>query len=219
MSIHGYIMLVVAALEIALVLYLLTYQKSPITLWYVVFVIGVAAYVITNAITYLNLNASVYVHLTQWFAGAVLTAAFLMFALYFPFRSDRPSQFESLIFWVPVLLFFVILYVAKDFIVSLDPRYLPAKQSYGLSVWTFPAFFVLYWVLGIGVLIQRLRRADGIHRWQLKTLLFGAILAPLLFSTIFDVFLPIFGVWGFGWIGAETTIIWLGFTAYIIRKK
>lgn len=219
MMFHGYIMFAVAALELVLAAYLSRYEKSPVTKWYVVFVLAVAAYVVSNAMTYLNHDASIYIHLSQWFAGVVLTAAFLMFALYFPFRSDRPSQFESLIFWVPVVLFFVMLYIAKDFIISLDPTFLPAKQNYGLSVWMFVVFFVLYWTLGISILVQKLLRSDGIHRWQLKTLLFGAVLVPLTFSTIFDVFLPIFNVVGYGWIGVETTIIWLGFTAYIMVKK
>lgn len=219
-SIHGYIMFAVAGIEVLLAFFLMTkYQKNPIAFWYSFFVWGVIGYVGANAVTYVNFGAPLFFHLLQWFSGVVATAAFFMFALHFPIRTSRPGAYEWVLFVFPVALFFFLIFFSGNFITGLSQKFLPDQQIYGKTAMSFAVFFAFYWLLSIIHLVRKYYSSDGIHRWQLRTLLLGAVAGPLALSSIFDVYLPLSGHYGYGWIGPETSIIWLGFTSYIILKK
>lgn len=220
MEIHGYIMIPIAILDFLLGIYFLTkYQRSTSIIWYSIVAFGMVGYVLSNAVTYLWPEAPVFYHLSQWYSGVVVSAAFLLFVINFPFRFREKGQFEDLLFWFPVILFLYLIYLSSDFIVGLDPSRLPWKQNYGSAAIAFPVFFVIYWIVILRQLVQKLKNSDGIHRWQLKTFLYGAVLIPLLSSTVFDVFLPLNNIVGYGWIGPEFSVIWLGATGYIMVKK
>lgn len=220
MAYHGYVMFLIAALEVMLAFYFVAkYRKTTSIRWYIVVILGIVGYVVSNAITYIQLDAPIYSHLLQWFSGVVVTAAFLLFAINFPYRRSSTDAFESMLFWVPVCIFFVLIFFSHQFITTLDYSVTPAKQNYGGSVLSFAAFFSLYWIMFVYILIRKLQHSDGIHHWQIRTFLFGAIALPLIASSVFDVFLPILGNVSYGWVGPEASIIWLGFTSYIILKK
>lgn len=218
MSIHAYTLTAIGILEILLGIYfLLKYQKSPVTNWYVVVTLSIAAFVLCNAVTFSTRAASEFFHTSQWFAAVVLTAAFFMFIIHFPFRLYRPTPHESLLFWIPVIIMLFVIYFG-DFITSLDFSYLPAKQNYGGTFWAFLAFFLTYWAIVIYNMVKKIRRSDGIHRWQLRTLLFGGVLPPLILATVTGVIFSPLSITGYFWLGPEATIIWLGFTTYIMVK-
>jgi len=213
-------MITIAILDLLLGIYMLAkYQRSASIIWYSIITFGIVGYVFFNSVTYLWPAAPVFYHLTQWYSGIIVTAAFLLFVLNFPFRIQGKGQFEGLLFWLPVVLFLDLIYFSGDFIVSLDPSRLPWKQNYGSAAPVFAVFFIMYWIVIVSHLLKKIKISDGIHRWQLRTFLYGAVLVPLLSSTIFDVFLPLNNIVGYGWIGPEFSIIWLGFTAYIMVKK
>lgn len=219
-QVHTVIMVIIGALELGLAAYfLLRYIKNSSILWYITFVVGVAGFVLFNAITYFSSPTPLIYDQLQWFSGVVITAAFFMFIQEFPVRLQQKANIENLLFWVPVTLFAVIIFLGNDFITGHDATHIPALQHFGGTFVTFPVFFVLYWAFSMRTIAKKMKKTDGVHHKLLKQLLLYGVVPPLVLSTISDVLLTPLGIQGYGWIGPESSILWLGFSSYTVLRK
>ncbi|MFH0952586.1 MAG: histidine kinase N-terminal 7TM domain-containing protein [Patescibacteria group bacterium] len=221
MSAQGIVLLIIASLEVILGIYIvLRYQRSEINLWYVLFIFSVALWVGTNSYIYLTNpgGASYEFEKISWFAGVLVTATFLMFSFYFPYKSKTISPHYLFLVIIPVLFFTPYIFAGKLFLEGIKVT----DQGYGIEVgplfYLFPIFFLVYWSWAITNLFKKFKVSDGVHHWQLKYLLIGVIV-PVAIITITDIFLPWLSSSKLGWVGSASSAIWLGFTTYIILKK
>jgi len=82
----------------------------------------------------------------------------------------------------------------------------------------FPIYFLFYWIWAVRNLIVKFKMTDGIHIYQLKLLLWGVLISSIIII-IFDIIYPLLGKVVISGLGPEFSIVWLGFTSYIILKK
>lgn len=222
--VHGIILLLIAFLELVLGLYiLLRNPKNEISRWYSLLVFSIMLWVIGNggSIFFNNLNIINFINKLAWVGPIILAPTFLFLSWVFPYKTKALTIKNWLIFFIPIIFFLIILFTS----------FLPIMKSTNLDEWRTPnfgpglhlfnAFFIIYWLWAIYNFYKKYKTADGIHHWQLKYLLIGIIISSLYGITLNLILpwinmtvLPIVGA-----IGAEASIFWLGFTAYVLFKK
>jgi hypothetical protein len=92
---------------------------------------------------------------------------------------------------------------------------------FGPGVHVFNVLYIYYLIWALVNFYKRFKSAEGLHRWQLKYFLIGLVISSV-FGLLFDLIFPwlnilmydVYSVWG-----AMATIIWLGFSSYILFKK
>jgi len=219
MNIHAYILGIIGILEVALAIwFLVKYKRTLAIVWFAIFVFGIAGWVLSNSLLYATLDYQFLADRLVWFFGVVLTGSFLLFCRYFPYSVTEEKKSDILYFLAPVLFFAFVIFVSKNFIITLDYNYNPPVFNFGPLFFLFPLFFFSYWFYSIYQLVIKFRKSDGIHRWQLRLLLWGVCLS-FTFGAIFDVIFNWLKITGFEMIGSESTIFLLAFTTYIIFKR
>jgi hypothetical protein len=217
----GIILSLIALAELYLgIWFLAKYRKNQATMWFGLFCLGAAIYVGSNGLGFLEIFVTPdTAERLGWAGGAIATAMFLPFSFSFPLPYKTNRELVSLAVW-PVALFVpgflwtnVLLENQRKIVfgegVQTDP---------GPLFWFFLVFFAIYWGWALVNMILHMRRSDGIHRWQLRMMLFG-IGISLLVSVGVDIVWPLITVSRLGYIGSLFNSAWLGFTAYILLKK
>lgn len=217
-DIQGIILIIIAIVEFILGLYILIkHQSQKIPIYYSLFIFSVVIWVLSNGIFVLTVS-------NFWgdlaFVGAILLVAFfLVFAWVFPYEDKIIGVKRKLFLILPVIFFIVTLYINGIFIKEYsDPFHGGSHDIHGPIYYFFVVYILTCFIWGISVLINKFKKSDGIHRWQLKYFLIGIILS-CIFGVTFNLILPLFGVSSYSSYGPASTIIWLGFTSYIILKK
>jgi hypothetical protein len=95
------------------------------------------------------------------------------------------------------------------------------RAHFGPGIHIFNILFVVYWIWAIVNLNQTYKASEGIHRWQLKNFLIGIVISSF-FGILLNLIFPWLDIFMYDFlsvIGAITSVIWLGFTSYILFKK
>lgn len=217
----GVVLLALALAELLLGLrFIFGYQKSPSTIFYGLFCIGVAVYSAAYGFGYSKIIASAdLAERLGWVGGTLATAFFLPFSLSFPLPRKGYSELLQLSLW-PIAIFlpgFLLteLFVRKITVTDFTQGYLTQPGSY---FWLFLLYFIVYWILSITNLVRNYLRSDGVHRWMLRIILTGLAIT-LLVSVSFDVVLPLVATSSLGFVGSLFTSVWLFTTGYILLKR
>lgn len=221
MTIFIFILTPIFLAELVLGVFLLVkYRRGAVNSWYTLFVFAVTAWVGTNI--FLNGlqfgEQSLILEKVTWFIGVFITSFFLMFSFYFPFSKKKLSKSYLWLVIVPAIFFTVIIFSNDLFIKEVIESHSTYTLVTGPLYFTFPVFFIFYWMWSVINLVTKFRIADGLHKWQLKYLLMG-ILIPLPIVLVTDILLPTVTDSALGWVGSVSSIIWLGFSAYIIYGR
>ncbi|MFA6198628.1 MAG: histidine kinase N-terminal 7TM domain-containing protein [Patescibacteria group bacterium] len=216
MAIQNYILIVESALLLVLSLYvLLRNPGNAINRSFAVFTFGASVWVFSNATDYVAVSTFL---LKLTYIGAILIAAGLLyFSIYFPFQQLRLSRIIHTFITLPGILLSLLLIFTPLFIdhITGDGK----SAVFGPIYHVFNVYFIIYWIIGATFFIKKYRIADGLHRWQLK-MIFWAMIFSLVAGIITNLILPwVFDIWTFGWVGPMFSIIYFGFTAYILFKK
>ncbi|MFH1366549.1 MAG: histidine kinase N-terminal 7TM domain-containing protein [Patescibacteria group bacterium] len=222
MLVRGYILIVIGLIEVFLGLwFLFRYKRSAINNWYVVFVSSVAFWVLANAGIYFytnNLDQAQFYNQLTWLGGVFVAFAFLFFSFYFPITLKPVKRYSYLLIIIPLILFVYLIFFSDLFVTGMAFEGNNQKFFTGSLFFLFPVYFFFYWIWGIINLLLKLKTTDGIHVQQLKLLLTGVIISSV-FIVIFDLIYPLIGKAVISGLGPELTLVWLGFTSYIILKK
>lgn len=224
MLIHGVILLIIGTLELLLGLYFVIRRPAGEAVrWYILFVFSVATWVFANASGALRSSDLQIVRISfefAYIAGGFIAAAFVLFSYSFPFpRRAITFSFVAAIFLPAVVNIFVAL-LTNTYIPSVWETNGTIKTGLSTPLLLFAVYFVTYWTWGMLNLTRAYRRADGIHRWQLQYLLYGIIVSSV-FAITFDIILPLLPSVtfpGLNWVGSEFSIVWLGFTSYVLLR-
>lgn len=215
----GYILVILAALEIFLGFYFLTrYQKSLTSVCYGLFALGSAVYVGSNGLGYI-LHSFFFGERLGWLGGILATTFYLPFSFAFPYPRKKLRELFAWILW-PLIIFgggivFTNLFIAgQSGIRRFGEGY---KTATGEYFWLLLVFLVGYWAWSITNLVRVYRMSGGVHRTLVRYVLIGTLIS-LMASIIFDVTLPIVAVSRFGYLGSLLNAAWLGITAYILVK-
>lgn len=146
--------------------------------------------------------------------SSIIPSAFFLFAIVFPKDNKEFSLFHLLIFGFPAL-FFSIFSLTDKIVSSLG---IGNKMFvYGELYKYFSIYLVSYITLGLILLIKKHKETIGIEKLQIKYCLLGMLFTSII-GTINNLFLPMYGISKFNWIGPSLTIIMVSFTTYSILK-
>ncbi|MFH0952585.1 MAG: histidine kinase N-terminal 7TM domain-containing protein [Patescibacteria group bacterium] len=222
MTLHGYFLIAIGLVEVFLGFWLVyRYQRTAVNSWYIAFVFSVGLWVLANAGIYFYVDAletaQLFNELT-WLAGVLIAFTFLFFSFYFPISLKPVRRYYYLLIFVPLVLFIYLIFFSKLFITGMIFEGNNQKFFTGSLFFLFPVYFLVYLIWGIINLGRKLKRTDGVHVRQLKLFLTG-ILISSVFIIVFDMIYPLFGKAVPLGLGPEFSIVWLGYTTYIILKR
>jgi len=221
MDTHSIALLTIGIVEIVLALFiLLKNPKKEINISYSLFMAFVALWAFCIAIfrTVDNLDTAYLWSQIDYVAASLIASSFLFFAWVFPYRTKQLKFINYLIVIAPTVIIAIILFttdiLTKELIVRDWGRDVILGDFYSI----YSMYFIGYWIWGLINLFNKFKQSDGIHRWQLKWLLWGISFSSALGVT-FNLFLPLFGNYQLVMWGPELSVVWLIFTSCVIFKK
>ncbi|MFH1598049.1 MAG: histidine kinase N-terminal 7TM domain-containing protein [Patescibacteria group bacterium] len=146
-----------------------------------------------------------------------LPITIIYFSWVFPYESKQVKKRDAFLLLIPVVLVFITL--TTNFVVKgLDGIGWHANTIFGSGLYLYILIFLGYWVWAIVNLVNKLNKSDGIHRWQLKNILWGIIPTSVI-GIVSSLILPLYGNQNFIWLTLAALFIFIFFTSYIIFKK
>lgn len=222
MLFHGYLLIIIGLAEVVLGLwFIFRYKRSPMNTWYLAFVFSVAFWVLANAGIYFyanNLDQAQFYNELTWLGGVFIAFTFLFFSFYFPISLKPVKGYYYLLIIIPLILFIYLIFFSDLFVTGMAFEDYNQQFFTGSLFFLFPVYFFIYWTWALVNLIRKLKRTDGAHIQQLKLLLAGVLISSVIII-IFDIIYPLLGKAVVSGLGPEFTLVWLGFTTYIILKK
>lgn len=223
MQIHGYILLGVAALEALIGRYVyIRDKKNPVNIAFTWLVLCILFWVSINAKLALTTGTDNIVwYQAAYLSGLLIGASLLNFVWVFPYRVFQVSKKAIIMLLAPLAPFLYLIFFTRDIISGVQYVGITARVEFGNGLILFLAVFVLYFLVSFYFLLKKYLRSDGIHQWQLKYV-FISVLIPFLVNTIIDIILPLEHASRMPWMeyfGAESSLVWLGFTGYILFAK
>lgn len=172
-----------------------------------------SAYTLENSLT-------VFADKATFALGAFILTALFHFALVFPYPMRRLDTLHYIFFYLPAVAITWVMMNNNTLIAASD--FSPTQQG----TWTGGPLYSLYnfylfslFVSTFLLLLQRYKHTDGIHRRNVLLVVYSILLGGLP-AVILGIFLPLLNNSGqFPLVGPVSTVIWLGFTSYIILKK
>lgn len=214
----------IAILELILGIYILSRRpRSAVSVSFAILCFSVALWVFGNGLGFIleisNLKWVLYNMV--FLAASMIAGSFLYFSWIFPFKSKIIRLRDYLLVILPVIFFGATLIFTDWFIKGMDYSQRITQYYFGFLYHVFAVYFIFFWVGAFINLIIKYRKSDGIHRWQLKYLLWGVALSSI-FGMGYNLIIPwVTGltVQTYDFIGPGSSIIWLGMVSYIIWKK
>jgi signal transduction histidine kinase len=217
----------VIVLSINLILGIFVYLKNRrsavnkiffgLTIWIVFWISGL--FFITK--NYLDLNYLLPLYgLKIAFAAAALLAFFFFYlSTEFPRKEeDIPRLFKISIFLITAFFVYISLFTSQVVIEIKDISGWKFVAEYGPFHQVFGLYFLSFMLIGIIILVRKLRKAAGIEKLQIQYFLTGASLS-FVASTTTNLILPsITGISAFSKFGPIGTIFLVAFTFYAILR-
>lgn len=155
------------------------------------------------------------------FAGASLVpAAFLTFVHHYPPQSPWPSQVLTRSI-LAIGCFFAALSLSTNWVVvEFGWRQGELWRTVGPLYRPFAINFLLTWLLGVVVIVQKWRQARGVERTQLQYLALGTVVTTAG-GIITNLILPLLTNRStYAYLGPHFTLVWLAVVAHaIIRHR
>lgn len=223
MQIIGITLLAIAFLELLSGIYIfITRVKGHIVYAHSIIVLGVVLWVTGNGMFALGTANDVLFFWTKfiYIGTAILTIGFVYFSYAFPYFDIQLHRGTVALFACSFLYFGWLMGFTQMLIAGTQQNLQTGANEviYGDFYHVFALWFLFFFVWGFANLWRKLKKASGVHRWQIKNVLFGVLLSFVLGAT-FNLILPwIHGPQWF-YIGAGSSIFWLGFTTYMVFNK
>lgn len=221
----GIVLIVISSLELFLSVYLtVTNYRNEIRRWYSLFTFCISIWVgsLGLSLIFTTKEAVTVVGYFPWISGICAVVALLGFSWVFPVKTKRLTFLQWLILLLPILIFSILIF--SSFAPVVQETQLtkwrtnekgPSYNLYNISI----TIFILWAFIN---LLRKHRISDGIHKWQLKYLIVGIAISSfaVIMANILMPWLKI-AEWELfeSFIGPTLSIVWLGFTSYIIFRK
>ncbi|MFH1598051.1 MAG: histidine kinase N-terminal 7TM domain-containing protein [Patescibacteria group bacterium] len=223
MQIQGTILLVIAGIELILGLYLFfRHPKNHITISYFLFILGVVIWVISNGLAIFRGGSDIVWWKMTYVGGALLASSFVYFAMVFPYSKKQISKCLISCLYLPAIYFTIVLFSTNILVERLIKKENQISNvTLGPLYHLYVLFVVIFCLWGLYYLFTKFKTSDGIHRWQLKYLLWGIVISSVVAVTS-DLVMPFFSenyLINYPWVGSGFSIVWLFFTSYVVFKK
>jgi PAS domain S-box-containing protein len=225
-SLNSFLLFLALAANLGLAVFV--YLKNPRaeTNRYFAYLLAAISFWVLSFLLFLNVKSLSWVLFLRRLTpvGSGLVAGFLLyFSLIFPRPSKGiPLRLKFLCLF-PGILFSLLSIFTPWMIKSyqlIDKHYLfLGKPNFG---WVYPfysLYFVVYFLLGLGVLVAKYLRAQGKEQLQIFYVLFGMAVAGICAISV-SLLLPLLGVPRLFTMGPPFTLIMAFFTTYaMVRYK
>jgi len=221
MKIEVIILFIICFLELIWgVYFILTNFRSQVRRIYSFFIFSVFLWGMSNALFIVinDLERAIFWGKLTYLAAISIAVFFLYFSWLFPYKNTEVKKIKKFILILPVIIVFILLYFTHSLVKGQVFRFGINDLVLGKAYYLFVVFFAGYMIWGIINLFKKYFISDGIHRWQLKYLLWGVIVSSALGMT-FNLILPLFGITRYGLYGPISSIAWLGATGYIVWRR
>lgn len=211
-------------LEIILLICLyLKYKHTPSIICYILIVISVFVWVLSNSLLALGIDEILgnFLHKMTYIGGTFIATTFWLFSFVFPWPKVKLyPKYIIIAILIPTLI--SILLLSTDLIV-LEYQGYYAQQKYvsGPLYWVFVLYFLSFWAWGVLNIIRTYKQADRFYKRVVRLLLTG-ILGCSIVGITTDIFLP----WFIGypspfnaWVGSSSTLIWLVYMTRVLMIK
>lgn len=221
MDIHGIILIVLAGLELALLVYLLfTRSKGHVLYSFTIFTLGVIFWVMGNGLFRLvkTNGAALFWTNLNYIAALAIAIGLVYFSFAFPYLEKQISKCIKT-FWIIIFIAVGYLMFFTNIIIDnvtgpIDDRYVHEGSMHII----YSIVFLLLFIWALVNLYRKYKTTSGFQKWQIGVLLIGLVGSGVI-GTLFNLFLPSFGGPQYFYLGPESSVIWLGLTSYIVFKK
>lgn len=148
--------------------------------------------------------------------GVIAPFAYLMLAYNFPYRVKvYTKKFLYLIYAVPTVIvaLTVLGFLKKHNSFIINGELIRQVNVFDFSV--FGIYFFLYVFAAFVILLKKYRKAEGIHRIQIKYMLLAAM-GTFITTGFLSVILPWFNIFTYDWLGALFLLIHFIFIGYFL---
>lgn len=152
--------------------------------------------------------------------GLLLLTTALRFSIAYPFSLKRFDWLHNLFLYLPCVIFGYVIIATNDIIAGYHSSDSLSGEWIGGPLYRLYALYLLaLFIILIVHLLMKRRRTDGIQRADITTvaasILFGGSPGAVLYLLV-----PLFtNVARYPLIGALSTVVWLGMTAYIVVRR
>ncbi len=223
MDAKNILILIVGLINVLLGLYVyLRNRQNPCNFWFFIMCLFGGGWAIGKALqlSIMDIFWQEQVFVKQnYIFGTLAALAYLMLCHNFPYRVKVYSRkFLFLIYSIPVVLvvldIFGLLKKHDSFII--DGVLHREVRFFEFSI--FAAYFFVYVFCGAIILIKKYFKAEGIHRVQIKYLLW-ATLGTFLTTGYVSVILVLFNIFTYDWLGGIFLLIHFSFIGYFLFLK
>ena len=221
MDIPTIILFVICFFELIICFYIFfTNPKSEIRRVYSSFIFSVFLWGISNAlmVAVSDLNNAFFWGKLTYLAAGLIAVFLLYFSWIFPYKKSEVTLFKKIILILPPVIISLLLYFTNWIVDKPVFRHGINDLTLGSAYYLYVLFFAGYIIWGLVNLFKKYFNSDGVHRWQLKILLWGLLISATLGMTT-NLFLPMFDITHYGLYGPISSVAWLGVTSYIVFKK
>ncbi len=181
-----------------------------------------ALWVITTAsITYTEPSAAAQVRSDFVYSfGILIVTALFHFALVFPWPTLRLDWLHYVLLYGSAVIFGYINFITNDIVAQfISSATLSGKWLGGPLFPLYNSYLLLAYLAALFILFKKYKRSDGIHRINLRIVLWSVIIggAPAVIADLVVPLLFQFAIYPL--IGTLSTVFWLGGTAYILVRK
>ncbi|MFA6525440.1 MAG: histidine kinase N-terminal 7TM domain-containing protein [Patescibacteria group bacterium] len=216
MGIENIILLVLSALMAILSIYvLLRNRNNAINISFFFMTIGAAIWISSNAVDYIYFSE--FLTRITYVGAIVMVIGYYYFSWYFPYQIHIMNRTHHVIIFAMTLL--LIIFSLFGGLIIKDVINQHKELIYGPIFPLYNIIFLLFWIFGLVISITKYRRSDGLHRWQLKNIIWVLFLAFIAGITTNLVLPWVFNVWNYGWVGPMFTMIFFAGATYILFKK
>jgi len=195
-------------------------QKSAISISFGLFILSVGFWALALGLFRAAGSDSLafFASRSTYVSAAFIASTFVYFSLVYPFKTRRIKVLDVMAIILPGIISFFLIYFSDLLIEGYVIRGWGRDAIIGPAYHYYGIFFLLYWLWGFINLIKRYKTTDGIHRYQMRLVLWGITISFAL-GSFFALILPWLNNYRYTHFGPESSVIFLAFTAYIIWKK
>lgn len=219
MSIHFYILSVLAAADICLALWMFArYIRTAAILYYAAFLLSLGCIAVISALTLTTWSDNHLLILDRlgYIFGAMTFTMLLFFSFYYPVSSKLVSG-NTRLMWIIPLAFFVPFIFIPAFIPAVSRGASFLVEEHGPLYFIFPLYVVTLFIWSMYNLVRKLKTGLGINK-SVRIFIYALLLTALI-GVVNDVILRPIGKTPVPYLGDESSSLIFALTVGIILKK
>jgi len=219
MDIKNIILIIVAVFNFLMATVLLLKNwRSPINTTFALVFLGAGMWSLGIAMFMSTLDMEVAVNWARihYFSSAVIALAFLLFANYYLYKLYELNIIK--IFYILLPLFLIIFVIFHPTLLIENVAHYEwgndANENL-LGHLIYAIYFFSYVIWAFIILFKKLKMTEGVNKKSLSLVILCTFLS-FLFGMVFNLIMPLIGIYQYIWVGPYFSVITMVFLTYLI---